>query len=111
MTFQKRPFLEQFFQPLRRLITNLFLMAHGDHQSHVWLQSVERYIATRAKADRPFLKLWVHVIDGTARVWMVCNDLHTCTDSNCGTSGSIRIFLGKKTVKTLHISQRLWRPD
>ena len=92
---------------LRSEISNFFLVLHRDDQSHVLLQSVERNIAVGAKADRPFLKLWFHVIDGTADVWMFRNDLHPVTDCACRTSGCIRVFLGKKTVEALHIGQRL----
>jgi len=92
---------------LRKLITNFFLMAHSDDQRHFLFQAIKRNIPTGAKADRPFLKLWVHVNDRTADIWMVCNDLHPVTDRTCRTSGSIRVFLGKKPVEALHISQRL----
>ena len=96
---------------LRKLITNLFLVAHCDHQRHVLLQAIECDITASAKADRPFLKLWVHVIDGTANIWMIRNDLHPVTDCTCRTSGSIRVFLGKKAVEALHICQSFRRPD
>ena len=101
----------QGYCSLQRLIANLFLVAHSNDQGHILLQTVERDIPAGAKADRPFLKLWVHVIDRTASIGMVCNDLHPVTDRTCRTSGGIRVLLSKKTIEALNICQRFGRSD
>ena len=93
----------QGYCSLQWLIANLFLVAHSNDQSNILLQTIERYIPTGAKADRPFLKLWVHVIDGAPYIGTIRNNLHPVTDRTSRTSGSIRVLLSKKTIEALHI--------
>ena len=96
---------------LRRLIANFFLVPDCDDQRHILLDMVESKIAAGAKANRPFPKLWVHIIDGTAGIGVVSNDFHPVTDRICRTSSRIGVFLGKKTIEALNICKRLGRPN
>ncbi|OAN95435.1 hypothetical protein A8B74_15535 [Sulfitobacter geojensis] len=89
------------------MIANLFLVSHCNDKGHVLLQTIERDITAGSKADRSFLKFWVHVIHGAADVWMIRNNLHSVTDRSCCMSGSSRALLDKKPVEALHICQRL----
>jgi hypothetical protein len=61
-------------------VVNLFLVPHHAITTFCLQIGAERYIHWRLKAQT--CKLWVHVIDGTAALEMVCNDLHSIHGSH-----------------------------
>jgi len=90
----------------------LFLVPHCEDYSNVALQTVERDVPTGAKADRPFLKLWVHVIDGTADVGTVCYNLIPSRIAFAARLAADPYFLNTRAVGKPHlrcIIRLLWR--
>ena len=75
-------------------------MPHSNDQGHILLQAIERDVTTGAKADGPFLKIWVHVFDGSTDTGVIYNDLHPITDCSCCKSGCIRVLLSQKLLES-----------
>jgi hypothetical protein len=58
------------------------------------LHAIKCNVATGSKADRPFQKFWVHIVNGAANIGVIRDNLHPVTDRTSRSSSSIRVFLG-----------------
>jgi len=84
------------------------LMANGQNDCIFTIVAVQHNVSAIPRFNHPLAKFRLHVICWSADTGLLGDDFHSFANGPHRALGSIYVFFGKESVKTLQVPQRRW---